>query len=411
MKIAIVVWDLSVGGGTQRQALELARALTPHHEVTLYCYAFNPETCYPEITKGLKVISVAEKVPQYPAPQNLGKISQVFYTGYQIFHLADNEMRKLEELIGPDYDVVNFHDYYTEAVGYHYKHRHPNVRTVLMSNDVSYVKMTEEWRQNIPKTSSVLGSLAVKTKDLLLALEKRRQAKLIRSFNKVVVLDHRNQDLLRGYFGIEAVVIRSGLDVNHFKPQRAEFNKVPVILGAGILFRWRRFEDLISAAAIVRDAGKRFKLRIIGSEDYDPLYSSELHQLVTELSLQDHVAFLGRVSEDTLLRNYQQSDVFVFPNHNQTWGLAVFEAMASGTPVIVSRTSGAHEVLTDKVNALLVDPLHPEQIAQKILGLLEDPKLREELARSGREFVEHNISWKLYSTNMLNAFHGSSNNE
>ncbi|MDZ4260263.1 MAG: hypothetical protein U1A25_01235, partial [Candidatus Sungbacteria bacterium] len=63
---------------------------------------------------------------------------------------------------------------------------------------------------------------------------------------------------------------------------------------------------------------------------------------------------------------------------------------ASGCPVIVSKTAGASEVLTDGENALLVPPKNPD--------------LYEQLSRKGRLFVEQNISWRKYTEYMLKVF-------
>jgi len=96
--------------------------------------------------------------------------------------------------------------------------------------------------------------------------------------------------------------------------------------------------------------------------------------------------------------------VFVFPNHLQSWGLAVFEAMASGLPVVVSKSAGASEVLTDGENALLVNPKNPGEIAKAIQSLIDNPDLYRTLSKNGRDFVEQNISWVKYTDQMEDVF-------
>jgi len=83
--------------------------------------------------------------------------------------------------------------------------------------------------------------------------------------------------------------------------------------------------------------------------------------MIKQFSLSDCVVFHGHISEEKLVEFYSTSDIFVFPNYPQTWGLAVFEAMGCGTPVVVSTSCGASEVLTDKENAILVPPKSPEK--------------------------------------------------
>jgi len=113
---------------------------------------------------------------------------------------------------------------------------------------------------------------------------------------------------------------------------------------------------------------------------------------------------LGEVSDAELINNYHASNVFVFVNHYQTWGLVVFEAMALGVPTIVSTSVGASEILTDNENSLIVPPKRPDKIAEKIELLIKDEKLRQKLIDNGKSFVEKNITWDIYGKNMLDFF-------
>jgi glycosyltransferase involved in cell wall biosynthesis len=121
---------------------------------------------------------------------------------------------------------------------------------------------------------------------------------------------------------------------------------------------------------------------------------------VKSAGIAEHCRFLGKVSDAEMVKMYQAADVFVFPNSPQTWGLAVFEAMACGTPVVVSRGAGASEVLTDGVNGYLVDPASPDQMAAAIRRIAENPADWVRLSREGRRFVEENITWVQYGRKM-----------
>ena len=172
----------------------------------------------------------------------------------------------------------------------------------------------------------------------------------------------------------------------------------------GIFFPWRRFEDLIEALKIVKDKGVEFDLNHIGTDIRDKKYAQMIYKMVDQIGLSDYVKFHGAVSEEKLIDLYSTSDIFVFPNYPQTWGLAVFEAMACGTSVIVSTGCGASEVLTDGENALLVAPKSPNSIADAIIKLKENPDLWRNISINGIKFVEENIRWDLYAKNMMKVF-------
>jgi glycosyltransferase involved in cell wall biosynthesis len=96
----------------------------------------------------------------------------------------------------------------------------------------------------------------------------------------------------------------------------------------------------------------------------------------------------------------------LFPNDQQTWGLAVLEAMACGCPVLVSRGSGVHEVLADRDNALLFSPRNPEELANKIEVLISQPGLRHEIARKGMKLARDSYNWDRFTQQIETACRG-----
>jgi glycosyltransferase involved in cell wall biosynthesis len=202
-------------------------------------------------------------------------------------------------------------------------------------------------------------------------------------------------------------VVQSGLDHAEFpyRPRNGLDPRRPIrILAVGILFPHRRFEDLLIAVRLLKDRGANVSGTIAG--DYNPghPYAKKLQELAVSQGIRERISFAGRVSDAELLRLYQENDIFVFPSHLQSWGLAVFEAMSCGLPVVVSETAGASEVLEHKKTALIIAPKSPEAIAAAITALTEDPRLYRRLSENGRMFVESRLSWPRYADQMLNIF-------
>ncbi|MBI1975582.1 MAG: glycosyltransferase family 4 protein [Candidatus Vogelbacteria bacterium] len=371
MKIAILIRRLNVRGGAQRQALWLARCLIERgHAVTLYTFIYDKANCYEELLYGMRVIE------QYGE-------------------------RELASRIENGTEVVNPHGeevYRTAAL---YKKAHPHVRSIWMMNDMatrypSYLRAREV-------DQSIMAS-RVKVFAYRL-LDWRERALFIAPQDDIVVLDERDRAWVMQYYRKEAEVVRSGICVTEFPfTLRALRRERPLkALAVGILFAHRRFEDLIVAVNILKSKGYDMTLSIVGG-DADLRYKERLVSLIASLHLENTVTLLGAVSGKELLGAYAGHDVFVFPSHLQSWGIAVFEAMASGMPVIVSRTAGASEVLTDGENALLVSPKSPSEIAAAIEQLFNKPELTPTLSKAGRKFVEENISWGQYTERMLDIF-------
>ncbi len=107
----------------------------------------------------------------------------------------------------------------------------------------------------------------------------------------------------------------------------------------------------------------------------------QVYKLVDELGIKERVHFLGRVSSEDLLGLYNAAQLLVHPAFYEGFGLPPLEAMACGTPVVVSNTSALPEVVGDA--ALLVDPTEVDELTVAIWRLLSDPDLRRELSEKG----------------------------
>ncbi len=110
------------------------------------------------------------------------------------------------------------------------------------------------------------------------------------------------------------------------------------------------------------------------------LYEETL-EMVRTLNLTDSTFFLGRVSDDDLQKLYVGARCHVHPAYYEGFGLPPLEAMACGTPTIVSNVSSLPEVVGDA--ALLVNPRDSEEIAVAIHRLLTDDDLHAELRQKG----------------------------
>jgi len=95
---------------------------------------------------------------------------------------------------------------------------------------------------------------------------------------------------------------------------------------------------------------------------------------------------LGRLTDEELVAAYRRCDMVVFASLYEGFGLPILEAQAMGRPVITSNFGAMREAAGDA--ALLVDPYSVEEIRAAILRIKNEPGLREELVRKGRENVE-----------------------
>ncbi len=389
MKIALIHSRLNHKGGSQRQAIHHALGLARRgHDVTLYTLAPLGEDFFPELLQ-LPVVSL----PGYRQKDQRKTHVWLGFLNYIVYSRRESRAaRTLAAMIPSDTDILYAEDRLAFRIAVFAKKR-LRIPSVLMMNDIS-TKTWVWWRKAMFDHAL---ALPLKTRIFYRLIDWHDVRKFIKPHDAITVLDERTKKWTRTWLKKESVVVRSGLDLDHFpyREHKPPEKKHIDLFAAGIFFIHRRYEDIIRALGLLRDKGYDARLTIVGnysSREYQE-YVELLRRLVEELSLEGHVSFPGRISDEELIRHYRAHNIYISANHLQSWGLAAFEAMSSGMPVIVSRTAGAAEVLTDRKNAMLINAKAPEEIAAAVKELVDHPDLYQKLSREGRAFVEKFITW------------------
>lgn len=147
-----------------------------------------------------------------------------------------------------------------------------------------------------------------------------------------------------------------------------------------------------------RYALKEVGLVIAGGRGW--LYD-EVMELVKTLNLEQNTFFLGRVPDEDLLKLYVAARCCVHPAYYEGFGLPPLEAMACGTPTIVSNVSSLPEVVGDA--ALLVDPRDVEEMAVAMHRILTDDDLHAELTEKGLQRARV-FSWEKAARRTLEVY-------
>ncbi len=194
----------------------------------------------------------------------------------------------------------------------------------------------------------------------------------------------------RSLWRLDPAVIPNAVDARRFRPGasgegvRARLGigpDAPLVLFVGRLVRHKGIEHLLEALTRVEA-----RLLVVGTGDFE----APLRRWAATLGVGEKVAFVGRVPPADLPAHYAAADLFVLPSISrlEAFGIAALEAMASGTPVVVSNVPGIREVIDDGVEGLLAEPMNPGDLATKMRTLLEDPERRRAMGERGRRKVE-----------------------
>lgn len=157
-----------------------------------------------------------------------------------------------------------------------------------------------------------------------------------------------------------------------------------------LLRAFRRLRDNYKSEAVLAIAGNRGWL------------FEEVDQIVAQLKLGDAVRFLGGVPNEELVYLYNAAKLFVFPSFYEGFGLPPLEAMACGTPVIVSNVSSLPEVVGDA--GMLIAPEDVEGLTVAMWRVLSDEKLQREMREKGLKRAQ-TFSWTRAARETLAVYH------
>lgn len=141
----------------------------------------------------------------------------------------------------------------------------------------------------------------------------------------------------------------------------------------------------LQAARRVLDHYPQAHFVMAGSGDME----AQVIEEALALGIADNITFTGFLSREKVNQIYQSADVYVMPSVSEPFGIAPLEAMANGTPTIISKQSGVSEVLA---HSLKVDFWDVEELTNKIVAVLQHSPLQTELTENGRSEVD-TITW------------------
>jgi glycosyltransferase involved in cell wall biosynthesis len=177
-------------------------------------------------------------------------------------------------------------------------------------------------------------------------------------------------------------------------PQKSRQSDPFVFFWAGRFEHVKGIDVLLEAVKLLKQkVGTAFRLRLAGKGSL----RAELEEQSEKLGLAGEVKFLGRISREEMQREMQGSNCFVLPTRYEAFGAVLIEAMASGLPVIATRSGGPDTIVT-KENGLLIDPGSAAQLAEAMEQIINtyEAYLAEEIRSSTLEQYGQTAVMKQY---------------
>jgi glycosyltransferase involved in cell wall biosynthesis len=186
--------------------------------------------------------------------------------------------------------------------------------------------------------------------------------------------------------------------LNIEKQVKYDFSQ-PYLLFVSTIEPRKNINSIILAFNLLKTKYKiEHQLILIGKKGwkYEPIFTA-----IENSHWKNQIHHLDYLSDELVALFYSKADVFVYPSYYEGFGLPVLEAMALGTPVVTSNTSSIPEVTGDA--AILIDPNDPIQLAEAILQVISDSRLRQDLIEKGKARAKL-FSWERTAKETLKAY-------
>lgn len=195
------------------------------------------------------------------------------------------------------------------------------------------------------------------------------------------------------------ILLGANTDLHHPRPKAHAGGEFTVLFW-GSFIPLQGTEYIIQAARLLRDEPIRFVLIGDGQKRVRDMNEAARHNLV-------HVEFPGKVSDELLVEHIRDADICLGAfgdgvKTDITIQNKIFEALASRKPLLTVRTTALNELLVDGVHCLLCEKANPKDLAEKIIRLRDDERLRNAIADNGyrlfrERLTEEHIGKKLLS--------------
>lgn len=359
MKVAMIGWEFPpfMSGGLGIHCLELTTQLSKQgHDIDFYMPHVATEGDLRVAThhKHLKIVEVEadpDITPYHPAKRGYDEAFNDAVWQYN--------RRVADAFESHDADVLHAHDWITFKAAAEIKRR-TGKPLVWSCHSTEYDRSAgffpQDWIVDLEKQ-------AVREADLVIAVSELTRRQLIERF---------------GADPSKVVAIHNGVDfskwADHLDRDYSKSHKVVLYLSR--VSRQKGPMSFIRAAKRVLDQDRSVRFVVAGKGEMIP----EMIRYCIDKGIVENVTFTGFVPDAEAQRLYEQADVYVLPSVSEPFGISVLEAMTSGCPTIVSKSTGVGEALT---HVLRAEHWDSDEMADQILAVLRDKSLREALGKNG----------------------------
>lgn len=240
---------------------------------------------------------------------------------------------------------------------------------------------------NFPRFYENISPIKKKVIDILIRVQPRltfgAQSEYWKDYYTSIFSDHRVN------------VVSASADSLFFEliQKRNSTSKGLVFLYIGWIIQDKGIYDLLDAISIVsKKINRNLSFKLVG-----PLFDKEAywHSELEKRDIHNSTFFTGpMISRESILHEYRNADVFVFPSHYEGFPVSLLEAITTGLPCIATSVGGIPDILDNGKAGILVDSKSPEQLANGMLKLIQNSDYRQQLSKNAYERARTNYNFE-----------------
>lgn len=247
----------------------------------------------------------------------------------------------------------------------------------------------------------------------------RKEFLVYRTCDHIIATTIPQTDLLQQHYDVlerHITVIPPGIDENRFSPVRQEDKRALQeqygvspngVLAVGRMAANKGHDLLIGAMpTLIGLAPDARLIAAIGGDEseQDAAGVAELQTLADDLGVADRIDWVRYIADDDLANYYRAATVFALSSRYEPFGMVAIEAMACGTPTVVTTHGGLAELIDFGTQALYADPNRAAEYGAILALPMLYPNLADELSVEGSRFARRNFGWTGIAKRILDVF-------
>ncbi len=262
------------------------------------------------------------------------------------------------------------------------KKRGYKVMTTIHGMLEPYIIRSNYWKRKVPALL-LYQKKALKQVDCLIA-----------------TAEEERQNILRLGYNDRVEVVPIGLDASTITMKTSWQNTGKIVFLSRIHPK-KGIEFLLQAVADMGEELNAYTIYIYGMGDQE--YIDKLQQQAHNLGVTDRVVFAGSVRGEEKWRVLREADLFVLPTHSENFGIAIAEALASGTPVITTKGTPWRDIESQHCGWWTEIGVEPTKEALRSFINMSESEL-ETMGRNGRRLIEEKYSDTAIAKQMVNIY-------